>query len=142
MIWLLLALAIALNIAALVSIAAWYRRDRADLLDDLAGARADALDARADLLEARTDLDMETEAHKHALVKLARAERKAADDRVLATVEAFRRNLDEHDAAYVCLPTLDGIRAASVGMPVPPTPVELREPSARLRALRSSGGQR
>jgi hypothetical protein len=111
MIWLLLALAIALNIAALVSIAAWYRRDRADLLDDLAGARADALDARADLLEARTDLDMETEAHKHALVKLARAERKAADDRVLATVEAFRRNLDEHDAAYACLPSIDAIRS-------------------------------
>jgi hypothetical protein len=57
MIAFVLVILLGLNVAALVSIAAWYRRDRADLIAERNEARADALEAHTDawLAESRAD---------------------------------------------------------------------------------------
>jgi hypothetical protein len=57
MIWLAFVLLILANIGALVSIARYYRQDRADLIAERNEARADALEAHTDawLAESRAD---------------------------------------------------------------------------------------
>jgi hypothetical protein len=115
----LLAIALLANVAALVGIAAWYRRQNDAILADLR-------ESRADWLEARIDLHQERTAHQHALKTLARKERQAADDRIMALVEKFRADLDAHDAAFCCLPTLSA--ASNVTPSDGPAPIydELR----------------
>jgi hypothetical protein len=117
MIWLAFVLLILANIGALASIARWCRQDRADLIARLLEAENDRGEAEADARTAREQRRGSFDAN----IVLAR-KRREADEEAFRVAEEFRQHLDGHG----CLPTLDGIRAASVGQPVPPVPVELR----------------
>ena len=137
MIYLALAAFLAANIAALVSIAAWYRRDRDDLVGDNKRLRTQLASAERDAEEAEERARRSEERRQGAFdanVQLART-RREADDEVFRVTQEFREHLDGH----ACLPTLNGIRAGlDVGDgPEPPVSLETRGVVVPLRKGRA-----
>ena len=139
------ALAIALNVAALVAIALWYRRDRLSLIAQRNTARADVARLTPQLASAERDAQEAEERARRseerrqgvfdANVSLSRKSREA-DDEAFRVAQEFRDHLDSH----ACLPTLDGIRSGlDVGDgPEPPLSLETR---GVVVPLRKRGGR-
>lgn len=123
MIYLLLGTFLILNAAALVSIAAWYRRDRADLLTRATTAEKDATRLRTMLDSAESDLAQETRVHRITERRTAKSARKDADARVMALAEVGRRDFEAHEAGHACLPGIDAIRAGDYEPTDGPTPL-------------------
>jgi hypothetical protein len=133
MIYLILAAFLAANIAALVSIAAWYRRDRDDLVGDNKRLRTQLASAERDAEVAEERARRSEERRQGAFdanVQLART-RREADDEVFRVTQEFREHLDGH----ACLPTLNGIRGGlDVGDgPEPPLSLAARGVVVPLR---------
>jgi hypothetical protein len=124
MTYLLLALAIAANIAALVNIAVWYRRDRDERHGEHDAEWAgECLRLHALKASAEADARQAEERRQGAFdanVNLAR-KRREADDEVFRVTQEFREHIDGH----ACLPTLDGVRAANTTRGLPPEDLAL-----------------